>query len=107
MKFGDGDGKIFADFTNSIDVIAHELTYGVTQFTAALRYHDQPGALNYFISDVLQTLVKQKSRNELPQEADWLIGAEIVLVGGALRSMKEPGMPTTTNIWARTRNPII
>jgi len=46
MVFGDGDGVIFTDFTQSLDVIAHELTHGVTQFTANLSYHNQSGALN-------------------------------------------------------------
>src|SRR5215831_5883852 len=34
MVYGDGDGQIFQNFTNSLDVIAHELTHGITQFTA-------------------------------------------------------------------------
>jgi Zn-dependent metalloprotease len=29
MVYGDGDGKIFLDFTLSNDVIGHELTHGV------------------------------------------------------------------------------
>ena len=28
MKYGDGDGNIFIDFTKSNDVIGHELTHG-------------------------------------------------------------------------------
>src|SRR5262249_12365690 len=52
MVFGDGDGRIFTDFTKSLDVIGHELTHGVTEFTAALEYHNQSGALNESISDV-------------------------------------------------------
>jgi Zn-dependent metalloprotease len=46
MVYGDGDGKIFVDFTGSNDVIGHELTHGVTQYTAGLTYTDEPGALN-------------------------------------------------------------
>src|SRR5437588_171585 len=41
MVYGDGDGVIFVHFTGSIDVIGHELTHGVTQFTSALEYEDQ------------------------------------------------------------------
>ena len=41
MVFGDGDGMLFTDFTRSLDVIAHELTHGVTEFTAGLEYHNQ------------------------------------------------------------------
>jgi Zn-dependent metalloprotease len=36
MTYGDGDGQIFIDFTMSNDVIGHELTHGVTQYTAGL-----------------------------------------------------------------------
>ena len=43
MVFGDGDGEIFLDFTVPIDVIGHELTHGVTQYTANLDYFGQSG----------------------------------------------------------------
>jgi len=33
-------------FTNSLDVIGHELTLVVTQFTSGLEYEKHPGALN-------------------------------------------------------------
>src|SRR3954447_7864540 len=36
MVYGDGDGKLFNRFTIAVDVIGHELTHGVTQFSAAL-----------------------------------------------------------------------
>ena len=94
MVFGDGDGVLFGDFTLSLDVIAHELTHGVTEFTAGLDYHKQPGALNESMSDVFGSLVKQWSLGQTAAEADWLIGAEIftpALGGDALRSMKAPG----------------
>jgi Zn-dependent metalloprotease len=94
MIFGDGDGVLFGGFTGAIDVIAHELTHGMTEYTANLSYHGQSGALNESISDVFGSLVKQWSRNETAEEADWLIGAEIftpALKGDALRSMKAPG----------------
>ena len=38
MVFGDGDGVYFASFTDSIDVMGHELAHGITQFTAGLTY---------------------------------------------------------------------
>jgi Zn-dependent metalloprotease len=94
MIFGDGDGVLFTDFTKSLDVIAHELTHGVTQFTAGLDYHDQSGALNESISDVFGSLVKQWNAKQTADQADWLIGAEVftpAIGGDALRSMKEPG----------------
>jgi Zn-dependent metalloprotease len=94
MVFGDGDGIIFTDFTGSLDVIGHELTHGVTEFTANLEYRVQSGALNESISDVFGSLVKQWSRGQSADQADWLIGAEIMtprIGADALRSMKAPG----------------
>ncbi|MGE2717264.1 M4 family metallopeptidase [Mycolicibacterium litorale] len=94
MVFGDGDSVMFTDFTASLDVIGHELTHGVTQMTAGLTYHNQPGALNESMSDVFGSLIKQWSLDQTAEEADWLIGAEIFTpshAGDALRSMKDPG----------------
>ena len=94
MVFGDGDGTIFNRFTIAVDVIGHELTHGVTGATAALEYHDQPGALNESISDVFGSLVKQRSLGQMVAQADWLIGAGLWAAGihgVALRSMRAPG----------------
>ncbi len=94
MRFGDGDGQQFTDFTLSLDVIAHELGHGVTQFTSDLEYQDQSGALNESFSDVLGSLVKQWSENQTVDQADWLIGQDVWtpgVNGDALRSLKSPG----------------
>ena len=94
MVFGDGDNIIFRDFTRSIDVVGHELTHGVTDFTSGLEYHNQSGALNESFSDVFGSLVKQYAKNQTVTQADWLIGSEIMAPGVnavALRSMKNPG----------------
>jgi Zn-dependent metalloprotease len=97
MIFGDGDNQMFGSFTQSLDVIAHELTHGVTQYTAALPYHKQAGALNESMSDVFGSMVKQFTRGQTVDQADWLIGAEllmpeIVKAGSrAIRDMRNPG----------------
>lgn len=94
MVFGDGDGVLFTDFTGSLDVIAHELTHGVTQFTADLQYRNQSGALNESVSDVMAVAVKQWHLGQTAEEADWLIGADIFtpdVAADALRSLKAPG----------------
>jgi Zn-dependent metalloprotease len=94
MVYGDGDGLVFGPFTRSLDVIAHELTHGVTQFEANFEYHKQPGALNESFSDVFGSMVKQWHLNQSIAEADWLIGAELLLPGVngvAIRSLKAPG----------------
>jgi Zn-dependent metalloprotease len=78
MTYGDGDGQIFLDFTLSNDVIAHELTHGVTQYSAGLEYEDQPGALNESVSDVFGSMFRQWRAQQGVAQADWLIGADIM-----------------------------
>jgi Zn-dependent metalloprotease len=94
MVFGDGDGQVLGRMTQSLDVIGHELTHGVTEDEAGLEYYGQSGALNESMSDVFGSMVKQYKRNETAEQADWLIGAEVWTPGidmDALRSMKDPG----------------
>ncbi len=94
MTYGEGDGIQFQDFTKAIDVIAHELMHGVTQFLANLEYQAQSGALNEHFSDVFGTIIKQKYLKQDVTCADWLIGDLIVtekFPGKAIRSMKAPG----------------
>lgn len=101
MVYGDGDGKLFTGFTAAIDVIAHELTHGITQNIVpggGLVYEGQSGALNESVSDVFGSVVKQWHLKQSVQTADWLIGAGIMLpaVGKALRSMAAPGDTSVT-----------
>jgi Zn-dependent metalloprotease len=100
MVYGDGDEtlppahRLFNRFTISLDVIGHELTHGVTQYSAGLVYWDQPGALNESFSDVFGSLVKQYQLKQTASQADWLIGQGLLTAnvkGVALRSMKAPG----------------
>ena len=80
MVYGDGDEnlppdqRLFNRFTIAIDVIGHELTHGVTQYTGKLVYSYQSGALNESFSDVFGSLVKQRTLGQTTSEADWIIG---------------------------------
>ena len=94
MIYGDGDGKLFQRFTKCLDVVAHELTHGVTSQTAKLAYSGQSGALNESISDVFGSLVKQRALGQTASQADWLIGEGLftdTVKGAAIRSLKAPG----------------
>lgn len=94
LVFGDGDGRIFERFTKPVDVLGHELTHALTQYTANLRYADQPGALNESMSDVFGACVKQRVLGQDAADADWLVGQGIFrpgVQGRALRSMSDPG----------------
>jgi len=105
MCYGEGDNMIFNDFTAGPDVIGHELTHGVTQYSCALQYQGQSGALNEHISDVFGICYRQWNEGQKdPKTANWLLGDSIisddfkrmVKVRGfghwdATRSMSAPG----------------
>lgn len=92
MVYGDGDQETFGSFTDDIDVIAHELAHGVTQYEANLEYEFQSGALNESFSDVFGIMIKQFVRNETVNKSNWLIGENVMLGEKyALRSMIAPG----------------
>lgn len=111
MVFGDGN-QMVSGFTESIDLIAHELTHGIIQHlvpgglgavripvkerevegqTHALK--GQSGSLNESFSDVMGCLVKQWHLKQHVDEADWLIGDDVLAskFGKAVRSLKDPG----------------
>lgn len=95
MTYGDGDGVVFSNIAGSFDVIAHEITHGVTQHTSNLIYELQPGAINESMSDVFAVIA---------DSADWLLGEDVytpAIAGDALRSMQDPhmGLPSTHPNW--------
>ena len=113
MIFGDGSGFKFIRLTQSLTVCAHELTHGVIQYDGPLVYQREAGALNESMADVLAVLVEQRKRGELPADADWLIGREIMApdvtgVDGrppALRSLKAPGTAYDDDLLGRDIQP--
>jgi Zn-dependent metalloprotease len=78
MLYGDGDQAIFIDFTNSNDVIGHELTHGVTQHSLQLAYSGDAGGLNESMSDCFGSMFRQWRANQTFSKADWLIGRDIM-----------------------------
>ena len=71
-----------------IDVLGHELTHGMTQYTAGLTYQGESGALNESISDIFGTLVKvySKDKNLDSGNTNWKIGEGF----WEIRDMKNP-----------------
>ncbi|MBI3176740.1 MAG: M4 family metallopeptidase, partial [Chloroflexi bacterium] len=81
------------------DVVAHELTHGVTSNESDLIYFGQSGALNESFSDVWGEFVDQTNGSGTDGSAyDWLMGEDVPGFG-AIRDMKNPptfGDPDST-----------
>ncbi len=85
MVFGDGAGYALAD-----DVVGHELTHGVTQYTSGLFYYYQSGAINESLSDLWGEFVDlSNGRGNDAANVRWLIGEDIAGLG-AIRSLIDP-----------------
>jgi bacillolysin len=86
-------GQSWNFLSGGIDVVGHELSHGVTEFTSNLIYRNESGALNEAFSDIMGTSIEfffQPAGNG-DLKADYLIGEDVVKPGG-LRSMENPGV---------------
>jgi bacillolysin len=104
MVYGEGlpegltfRGQSWNYLAGALDVVAHELTHGVTDYTSNLIYQNESGALNESFSDMMGTAVEffYQPAGSGPLHADYLIGEDVVTPGG-LRSMANPaayGLP--------------
>ena len=75
----------------AIDVVAHELTHGLTDYSSGLIYRNESGALNESFSDMLGTSAEffYQTPGNGTRQADYLIGEDVFRPGG-LRSMSNP-----------------
>jgi len=84
MVYGDGDGKMFADFANDLSVICHELSHAVTQSTSNLRYWSESGALNEGFSDIMGSSAVIYTNDPVSDTPDpsksWVVGPNCTLV---------------------------
>jgi thermolysin len=97
MVFGEGlppgwtcGGLTFNYFAAGLDVVSHEYSHGVTDYSSRLTYRNESGALNEAFSDIMSTGAEfyfQDPGNG-PLRADWL-HAEDVSPGG-YRSLQNP-----------------
>ncbi len=82
MTYGDG-GSGTSPFT-ALDIAGHEITHGLTTFTADLTYQDESGALNESFSDIFGVSIEFVAR---PSAANWLMGEDL---GFTIRNMANP-----------------
>ena len=96
MKFG--DGSLNNTPLVNIYIVSHEMTHGLTYYTADLIYQMEYGALNESFSDIFGEAVEFYTKGVGP---DWLSAGEL----GGFRSLSDPnsvGDPDTYfgNGWA-------
>ncbi len=98
MLYGEGlpEGLTFRgqswNFTSgALDIVAHELTHGVTDYSSGLIYQNESGALNEAFSDIMATgaefFFQPAGSGSL--RADYLVGEDVITPGG-LRSLESP-----------------
>ena len=93
MYYGEGlpsmvtlNGQRWAQLAGGLDVVAHELAHGVTDYSSGLVYRNESGALNESFSDIMATAVEFEFQ---PSKADYLCGEDVATPGG-LRSLQNP-----------------
>ena len=89
LIFGSGDGFIFNDFSQSVDIFAHELGHSIVSSGPSLGYTGTAGALNEHLCDVIAISVKQYAKGMID---DFKIGSEVFFDRSLyLRDMLNPG----------------
>ena len=88
MVYGLGNGEEMTEVV-ALDVMAHEYTHMVTDFNGhgGLEYIGESGALNESFSDIFGCSVEFYT---LGDEANWLIGEDIMVNYSNLRDMSDP-----------------
>jgi bacillolysin len=93
LLYGDGDGRRWTYLSGGFDVVAHEWTHGVTDFTSELIYRDESGALNEAFSDIMAASMEfyYYPVGTAREGADWLIAEDVFIAApGYLRSLNNP-----------------
>jgi bacillolysin len=89
--YWDGFQMVYgAGYATADDVVGHELTHGVTQFSSNLFYYEQTGAINEAMSDIMGEYIDQGDGLGTDTPAvRWRLGEDLPI--GAIRDMKHPG----------------
>ena len=81
-------------FSAGLDVVAHELAHGITNFTSQLIYQNESGALNESFSDIIgvstEFFMADTGRHQ-PEQADYVLSeSEDVIKPGGIRNISNP-----------------
>ncbi len=96
MTYGDGDMKTCLPLSGGLDVVGHELTHGVTEFTSNLIYENESGALNESFSDMMGNTIEFYAAQRGLDPAgspDWLIAEDVYLAPDLAPGFRNMGDP--------------
>ncbi len=89
--FWDGSQVVYCTGLAVDDVVAHELTHGITENTSALLYYYQSGAINESLSDIWGEFVDlTNNAGDDSAAVRWLIGEDLPGSVGVIRDMADP-----------------
>jgi bacillolysin len=98
MVYGEGlpsnltlGGQQWNFMAGSLDVVAHELTHGVTDYSSQLVYASESGALNEAFSDIMGSAISffYSQSGTGSGTGNYVIADDVVMPGG-IRSMENP-----------------
>ena len=95
MTYGDGNGTTQNALT-SLDIVAHEITHGLTEYTANLEYLNESGALNESFSDIFGVAVDFYTNST---SANYFLGEQIFNDGSSIRNMADPNSGQTPDTY--------
>lgn len=92
MSYGDGSSANGNLPLTSLDVCGHEITHGLTSFSAKLNYNYESGALNEAFSDIFGTAIEAYARGRTgigvnSGSWNWTLGEDFNFV---IRDMADP-----------------
>jgi Zn-dependent metalloprotease len=101
MYFSANMGADTGYMSDAFDIVAHEMTHGVTQAESGLIYANEPGALNEAISDIFAAAATA-NKNGTVDSRTWECGEDVYTistVGGAFRYMSDPNLKTDPDFY--------
>ena len=93
LVISSGGGVTPPLLARAVDVVAHEVTHGVTASSSGLIYSGESGGLNESISDIFGAVCEWHSRGKVVDANTWLFGEDIwtpEIPGDAIRYMHNP-----------------
>ncbi len=89
FDFGYGtSGTDATDSYTTLDIVGHEFTHGVDDYTADLDYQDESGAMDESFADIFGEVVEVYTEGTQPAGVAWKVGNDKST--GSIRNMADP-----------------